>query len=120
MKKTSRRSFIKHTSALSSGLLILPSLYSFSANNRLNIAVIGVGGRGRANWSRVPQENIVAMCDVDDNRAKDGYNMHPNVRKFKDFTIGAFIVHLAKLKQELKTTWILFLLFGVLQPAPKK
>jgi len=87
MKKTSRRSFIKHTSALSSGLLILPSLYSFSANNRLNIAVIGVGGRGRANWSRVPQENIVAMCDVDDNRAKDGYNMHPNVRKFKDFRV---------------------------------
>ena len=46
-----------------------------------------MGGRGRANWSRVPQENIVAMCDVDDNRAKDGYNMHPNVRKFKDFRV---------------------------------
>ena len=83
MKKTSRRSFIKHTSALSSGLLILPSLYSFSANNRLNIAVIGVGGRGRANWSRVPQENIVAMCDVDDNGAKDGYNMHPMLENLK-------------------------------------
>jgi cell division GTPase FtsZ len=53
MNKTSRRSFLKSTSALSSSLLILPSLYGFSANNRLNIAVIGVGGRGRANWSKV-------------------------------------------------------------------
>jgi len=87
MKNNSRRSFIKYTSALSSGLLIIPSLYGYSANNRLNVAVIGVGGRGQANWSRVPQENIVAMCDVDDNRAKDGYKLHPKVRKFKDFRV---------------------------------
>jgi predicted dehydrogenase len=87
MNKTSRRSFLKSTSALSSGLLILPSLYGFSANNRLNIAVIGVGGRGRANWSKVPNENIVAMCDVDDKRAADGYKMFPKVRKFKDFRV---------------------------------
>ena len=87
MKNNSRRSFIKFTSALSSGLLIIPSLYGYSANNRLNVAVIGVGGRGQANWSRVPQENIVAMCDVDDNRAKDGYKLHPKVRKFKDFRV---------------------------------
>ena len=87
MNKTSRRSFLKSTSALSSSLLILPSLYGFSANNRLNIAVIGVGGRGRANWSKVPNENIVAMCDVDDKRAADGYKMFPKVRKFKDFRV---------------------------------
>jgi hypothetical protein len=30
-------------------------------------------------------------------------NNKAKIRKFKDFTIGAFIVHLAKLKQELKT-----------------
>ena len=87
MNKSSRRSFLKSTSAISSGLLILPSLYGFSANNRLNIAVIGVGGRGRANWSKVPKENIVAMCDVDDQSAADGYNMFPNARKFKDFRV---------------------------------
>ena len=87
MNKSSRRSFLKSTFVISSGLLILPSLYGFSANNRLNIAVIGVGGRGRANWSKVPKENIVAMCDVDDQSAADGYNMFPNARKFKDFRV---------------------------------
>jgi hypothetical protein len=81
MKNISRRSFLKSSSAASSGLLILPQLYSFSANNKLNIAVIGVGGRARANWSQVPQENIVAMCDVDDNRAAEGYALFPKAKK---------------------------------------
>jgi predicted dehydrogenase len=87
MKNISRRSFLKSSSAASSGLLILPQLYSFSANNRLNIAVIGVGGRARANWSQVPQENIVAMCDVDDNRAAEGYALFPKAKKYKDFRV---------------------------------
>ena len=87
MNKTTRRSFLKSTYTVSSGLLILPSLYSFSANNKLNFAIIGVGGRGRANWSKVQNENIVAMCDVDDKRAADGYKMYPKARKFKDFRV---------------------------------
>ena len=87
MKNISRRSFLKSSSAASSGLLILPQLYSFSANNRLNIAVIGVGGRARANWSQVSQENIVAMCDVDDNRAAEGYALFPKAKKYKDFRV---------------------------------
>ena len=87
MKNNSRRSFLKSTSALSTGLLILPGLYSCSPNNKLNVAVIGVGGRGRANWGKVENENIVAMCDVDDNRAAEGYEMYPKARKFKDFRV---------------------------------
>ena len=87
MRNTSRRSFIKSASTLSSGLIILPGLYGFSANNKLNIAVIGVGGRGRANWGSVQNENIVAMCDVDDNRAAEGYKMFPKAKKFKDFRV---------------------------------
>lgn len=85
MKNVSRRTFLKSTSTVAAGTLILPNLLSFSPNNKLNIAVIGVGGRGRANWSRVPEENIVAMCDVDDKRAADGYNQYPKAKKYKDF-----------------------------------
>ena len=39
-----------------------------SPNEKLNIAVIGVGGRGRANVDAVASQNIVALCDVDDQR----------------------------------------------------
>ena len=87
MKSNSRRSFIKSTSIISTGLAIIPSIYSCSPNSKLNYAVIGVGGRGRANWGRVQNENIVAMCDVDDNRASDGYNMVPKAKRFKDFRV---------------------------------
>ena len=87
MQNLSRRSFLKSTAAATSGLLFIPGCISNSPNNRLNIAVIGVGGRGKANWTKVPRENIVAMCDVDDNRAAAGYNMFPKARKFKDFRV---------------------------------
>tara|TARA_Y100000768_G_C23536892_1_gene477451 strand:+ start:69 stop:524 length:456 start_codon:yes stop_codon:yes gene_type:complete len=75
------------TTAATSGLLLIPGCISNSPNNRLNIAVIGVGGRGKANWSKVPRENIIAMCDVDEKRAAAGYNMFPKVKKFKDFRV---------------------------------
>ena len=87
MTKSSRRTFIKSASLLSTGLAFIPSLFGNSPNNRLNIAVIGVGGRGRANWSQVPQENIVAMCDVDQKRASRGFSKFPNAKKFKDFRV---------------------------------
>ena len=87
MKNVSRRSFLKSSATVSAGVLIIPSLYSFSANNRMNIAVIGVGGRGRANWGQVPQENIVAMCDVDSKRAADGFKACPKAKKYKDFRV---------------------------------
>jgi predicted dehydrogenase len=37
-----------------------------SSNDKLNIAVIGVGGRGRANLRSVAGENIVALCDINE------------------------------------------------------
>ena len=73
MKNLSRRSFIKTASATATGALFIPDMISASPNNKLNFAVIGVGGRGRASWSQVPLENIVAMCDVDDRQVADHY-----------------------------------------------
>ncbi|SVA53094.1 uncharacterized protein METZ01_LOCUS105948, partial [marine metagenome] len=37
MKNNSRRLFLKSTSVLSSGLLILPGLYGCSPNSKLNV-----------------------------------------------------------------------------------
>ena len=87
MKNFSRRTFLKSTSAVAAGTLIIPNLFSCSANNKLNIAVIGVGGRGQANWSKATNENIVAMCDVDDDRAAEGFKLFPNAKKYKDFRV---------------------------------
>ena len=85
MKNLSRRTFLKSSSAATIGAMIIPNLLSFSPNNRLNFAVIGVGGRGHAHWSKIPGENIVAMCDVDDMRAAEGFKAYPKAKKYKDF-----------------------------------
>ena len=37
-------------------------------SDRLNIAAIGAGGRGRSNIREVAHENIYAICDMDDER----------------------------------------------------
>ncbi|MCK9641637.1 MAG: twin-arginine translocation signal domain-containing protein, partial [Prolixibacteraceae bacterium] len=66
-----RRDFIKSASLLGAGAVFIPNLMSCSPSGRLNIAVIGVGGQGGGNWSKMinqkePKwnENIVALCDV--------------------------------------------------------
>jgi predicted dehydrogenase len=56
-----------------------------SANEKLNIAGIGVGGQGGGDMDALSSQNIVALCDVDDQRAADTFNKFPNARKYKDF-----------------------------------
>jgi predicted dehydrogenase len=69
-RKISRRKFIGTTSAVASGLLIVPSntiagLGHKAPSDKLNIAGIGIGGMGKGNLQRMATENIVALCDVD-------------------------------------------------------
>ena len=56
-----------------------------SPNEKLNIALIGAGGRGGGNLPGVAKENIVALCDVDDRRAAATYAKYPSVPKFHDY-----------------------------------
>ncbi|MCL4206281.1 MAG: Gfo/Idh/MocA family oxidoreductase [Pirellulaceae bacterium] len=56
-----------------------------SANEKLNVAFIGVGGRGEANLDALQGENVVALCDVDEQRAARTYERYPSVPKFHDF-----------------------------------
>lgn len=68
-----RRTFLKTTTAASA--LAFPAVLRSQApgtpspNNRLNVAIIGAGGRGGAAVTGLKNENIVAICDVDDDRA---------------------------------------------------
>jgi len=56
-------------------------------SNKLNIAAIGSGGRGRSNINGVKSENIVALCDVDDSRASSMFKAYPKAKRYKDFRI---------------------------------
>jgi len=58
-----------------------------SPNEKLNLAIIGVGGRGSANLSGVRGENIVALCDVDQQRAGKAFEKFDKSRRFDDFRV---------------------------------
>lgn len=85
MNNFTRRSFLRTTSAATAGAIYLPNLLSRSPNSRLKFAAIGVGGRGKACWSKVPLEDIVAMCDVDDRMSAEAFQSCPTAKKYKDF-----------------------------------
>jgi len=82
-----RRQFLQYGAAATSGLLITSGLSAQSANDKLNIACIGIGGQGRSNLNSIDHENIVALCDVDDERAGDAYEKHPKAKKFYDYRV---------------------------------
>ena len=54
-------------------------------NNTLNIAMIGVGGRGAANLKGVLSENIVALCDVNRAAIDAAAAAHPQAKTYTDF-----------------------------------
>jgi hypothetical protein len=57
-----------------------------SPHEKLNVAVVGVGGRGAANRNAVARtENIVALCDVDSHRLAQAAEQHPQARQYADF-----------------------------------
>jgi hypothetical protein len=56
-----------------------------SANEKLNIAGVGVGGMGSGDIQRVPSENIVAICDVDANQAANAAKPFPGAKIYRDF-----------------------------------
>lgn len=87
-KKISRRELLKGAAAGSFTFLFLRDsrmVFGYPANDKLNIAIIGCGGRGRANLDAVKSENIVALCDTNDNATAAALKDFPNAKTFADF-----------------------------------
>lgn len=55
-----------------------------SANEKLRLAVIGVADRGAANLAGVAHEDIVALCDIDDQRLDEAAKRFPSAKKLND------------------------------------
>ena len=62
-----------------------PHLLRAQSKEKLNLAVIGVQGRGWANISQIRHENIVAICDVDLNHLERVGEQFPDARRYRDF-----------------------------------
>ncbi|MCZ6795497.1 MAG: Gfo/Idh/MocA family oxidoreductase [Planctomycetota bacterium] len=86
-RRVSRREMLKGAALFGVGYWIgtNPGRSLASPNEKLDVAFIGIGGRGRANLNAMSRENVVALCDVDDQRAGDAYQLFPEAKKFYDF-----------------------------------
>lgn len=90
MKSTnvfSRRKFLKQ-SVSGAGFLILPSgvlAGRNSPNNKLNIGLIGTGGRATDHFEEMAGENIVALCDVDENHMAKAAMRFTGARHYVDW-----------------------------------
>ncbi len=87
-KQISRRRLIIDSSLAGAGVWLATAgsgRAEKSPNEKLNIALIGAGGRGGANLAGVSSENIVALCDVDERRAAAAFDKYASARKFHDF-----------------------------------
>ena len=88
-----RRQFLRRT-ALAAGAATLSFPYVgrvLGANDRINVACIGVGGKGNSDSSHAASCGgyIVAICDVDDNplasKAKQFAEQFPQLKQYKDY-----------------------------------
>ncbi len=89
-EKISRRDFLGSAAAAAAAFTIVPRhVLGGPGNNppseKLNIAGIGVGGRGANVLEGVESQNIVALCDVDWHNAAGTFRRYPEAIKYRDF-----------------------------------
>lgn len=85
--KSTRRTFVQLGAALAgTGFFSSRGIAaSRSALERLNVAIIGAGGRGGSNLDGVKSENIVALCDVDARALWSASRRYPDATIHADF-----------------------------------
>src|SRR5882757_1442399 len=81
-----RREFLKHSSVAALGFTILPSFLKGAApSDKVRIAHIGLGGMGNQHlqwFANLPDVDIVALCDVDEDHLNNTFRklqeIHPD------------------------------------------
>src|SRR5262245_3883236 len=86
--RTTRRRFLgASAAAAASAVFAVPNILSAkSPNEKLNVAGIGVGGQGFGDLRNIENtENIVALADVDSDRASQAFKTWDKAAKYTDF-----------------------------------
>ncbi|HEV8270725.1 MAG TPA: Gfo/Idh/MocA family oxidoreductase [Chitinophagaceae bacterium] len=88
----SRRKFLKNSAVAGAGFFIVPRHVIgrgfIAPSDKLRIAGIGAGGKGQSDlseFSKSPNVNIVALCDVDDRQSVKSRTSFPKANYYKDF-----------------------------------
>src|SRR5262245_44973529 len=84
----SRRHFIKYSVLTLAALGTAPAfLRGQNLHNRINVAVIGAGGKGSSDTDHAAKAggDIIALCDVDQNTLGSRGVKYPSAKLFKDY-----------------------------------
>ncbi len=97
-----RRSFLSGAAAAAATITIVPRHVlggpGYQApSDKLNVACVGIGGKGYTDSEKMLNENVIALCDVDEVKAaekqggdeetgrKNAFDNFPNAKFYKDF-----------------------------------
>jgi predicted dehydrogenase len=81
-----RRRFLAQATAAGVAAITAPAIVrGRNLNEKLNLAIIGSGGRGAENLRGVKSENIAILCDVSEANLLQAAKEFPNARKISDF-----------------------------------
>jgi len=83
--QSSRRSFLAAASFAAAGIHVSGVCADETESQKLRLAVVGCGGRGGSNLKSVSSEQIVALCDVNENNLRRAAESHPKARTEVDF-----------------------------------
>src|SRR5688500_17026856 len=82
----SRRTFIQQTAVAAAAFAYTRSLRArAAANDKLNIGFIGTAGQAKFSIDNLVSENIVALCDIDDNNLAAASKRFPQAETYNDF-----------------------------------
>jgi hypothetical protein len=85
-----RRRFIGAAGLVAGSMITRPLFGADAPSNKLNVALIGVWGRGLAHYNILDQENVVALCDVNEERFPEA------LKRFPDMMPGILFVDTAR------------------------
>ncbi len=91
--RTSRRRFLQTTAAAGGALAFgvhswpVRADESQSPNEKLNIAAIGTYNRAQGNIDGVASQNIVALCDIDEQFLARAAERFPKAKRYADFRV---------------------------------
>ncbi len=81
----SRRGFLRGAMAAYATVMMVPGRVlglggEKSPSEKLNLAGVGIGGQGSSDLANLDSENIVALCDVDQQHAAHVFKRHPRAK----------------------------------------
>lgn len=84
----SRRHFLKASGAFAAFSILSSRSWANSPNGRLQVAQVGVGGRGQVDLKsivRLDNVDVVALCDVDSEALSQAATLCPKASQFRDY-----------------------------------